>query len=252
MKKEPANLIKTRSFELAIYAKGSPDAEKLALILPGRLDTKDYIHMNSHVNTLASLGFYAVSFDPPFSWESPGNTDNYSTTNYLKAVNEVIEYFGSKPTLLVGHSRGGATAMLTAAKNPNVIGVVLAMANYGVPTPPDPNRIQGNIVVENRDLPPGAERTVEQKEFSLPLSYFEDANQYNPAESLKEFSGPKLIICGTQDSFISPEKVREVYSILSEPKTLVELNTEHDYRLHPEMIQAVDQAITQFIQTSVK
>src|SRR5882672_1902530 len=128
--------IKTPNFELAVYAKGDPDAPRLAVVLPGRLDTKDYVHMTSHVNYLADKGFYAVSFDPPFTWESPGDVRNYSTTNYIRAVNEVIEYFGNKPTMVVGHSRGGAVAQLVSS-NPNIKGLILAMASYGSPTPPD-------------------------------------------------------------------------------------------------------------------
>lgn len=33
-------MVKTSSFELAVYKKGDADAEKLALCLPGRLDTQ--------------------------------------------------------------------------------------------------------------------------------------------------------------------------------------------------------------------
>lgn len=100
-------LIKTESFNLAVYQKGSPDSKKLALVLPGRLDTKDYPHMRSHVDFLASKGYLALSFDPPGSWESEGDISLYLTTNYLKAVKELINHFGNKPTLLIGHSRGG-------------------------------------------------------------------------------------------------------------------------------------------------
>ena len=37
-------LVKTKSFELAIYKKGDQNSPKLAIIIPGRLDTKDYSH----------------------------------------------------------------------------------------------------------------------------------------------------------------------------------------------------------------
>lgn len=247
MKKEPANLIKTSSFELAIYAKGDESSDKLTLVLPGRLDTKDYIHMTSHVDLLASLGFYAISFDPPYSWESPGDIKNYSTTNYIKAVNELIEYYGNKPALLVGHSRGGAVSIL-ASSNPNVKALALLMANYGNTTEPSPREIRGNYAVSMRDIPPGSSRTQDQKEFLLPLSYFKDSKQYHPAMELAKFKGPKLIICGTNDLFIPPEKVKEVYDSLSEPKMFLELNTEHDYRLSADMIEQANTAIKEFVE----
>ena len=101
-------MIKTKNFKLAIYSGGNEDANKIALVLPGRLDTKDYVHMTSHVDFLAERGYYALSFDMPGTWESPGNIAEYTTTNYIKAVNELVDYLGNKPTLLLGHSRGGA------------------------------------------------------------------------------------------------------------------------------------------------
>ena len=57
------NLLKTESFELACNIQGSETAGELALVLPGRLDTKDYPHMKSHVEYLASRGYLALSFD---------------------------------------------------------------------------------------------------------------------------------------------------------------------------------------------
>jgi len=237
-------IIKTPSFELAVYVKGDENAEKLALVLPGRLDTKDYAHMVSHVNHLAGHGYYAVSFDPPGTWESPGGLSLYTTTSYAKAVNELIETLGSRPTLLVGHSRGGAVAMLSS-DNPNVEGLILAMANYGTPTPPEPKRMQGDILIEYRDLPPGSRSPT--KTFRLPLAYFKDVGIHKPADALKKFDGPKLMICGTYDKYIASEKVREIYESLRPPKEFLELDVDHDYRHHPDLIEEVNQAVTKFI-----
>ena len=65
------NIIKTKTFELAAYTKGDQNSPKLALVLPGRLDTKDYIHNTSLVDYLSRRGYFALSFDPPGTWESP-------------------------------------------------------------------------------------------------------------------------------------------------------------------------------------
>lgn len=238
--------VETPSFKLAVYARGDSNASKLALVLPGRLDTKDYAHMRGHVDFLAKKGYFALSFDPPGSWESPGRIEDYTTTTYIKAVNELIEHFGNKPTLLVGHSRGRAVTILAAVNNKNVTGVVPIMATYGAPSSPSPEDIKVGAHISFRDLPPGDTKTAEQKKFVLPLSYFADGQKYNPAEALKDFIGPKLLICGTQDEFTKPERVKEVYDLLAEPKMFLELNTEHDYRYNPDMIKKVNEAIGDF------
>src|SRR3989344_8097436 len=125
--------IRTQFFELAANIKGNKDSKKLALALPGRLDTKDYACFTSHIEYLARKGFLAVSFDPPGTWESPGGIELFTTTNYIKAVNELIEYFGNKPTFLLGHSRGAAVSILAGTANPHVKGFVAIMAAYDGP-----------------------------------------------------------------------------------------------------------------------
>ena len=87
--------IKTKSFELAISTRGEKNSTRLAIAIPGRLDTKDYLNFTSHIEYLANRNFLAVAFDPPGTWESRGEIESYTTTNYLKAVDELIEHFGN-------------------------------------------------------------------------------------------------------------------------------------------------------------
>lgn len=240
-------LIKTPSFELAIYAKGDPNSLKLAIVIPGRLDTKDYIHNTSLVDLLATKGYYALSFDPLGTWESPGSIELFTTTNYIKAINELIELFGNKPTLLLGHSRGGTTAILSAA-NPSVTGIVVIMASYGKPSAPSsPQSIQMGFDMHYRDLPPGTSKTKEQKEFALPISYFKDGEQYNPTAALQNYNKPKLLIYGDQDEWTPVARVKEVYDSIPNPKALHEVKSGHDYRRHAEAVTEVNNIISDFV-----
>src|SRR3989344_2880317 len=225
-------MIKTKSFELAVNAKGDEKSKKNAILLPGRLDTKDYANFVSHLEYLASKGFYAVAFDPPGTWGSPGGIELFTTTNYLKAVNELIEYFGNKPTLLLGHSRGGNVTIL-ASTNPHVIGIILVMSSYEAPTPPE--SAKNGIQMEHRDLPPGNVRTKEQKEFALPLNYFKDGKKFNPLTILREYRRPKLLFSGTDDKYYTPEEIQEIYESIPGPKMLHEINSDHSYRRHPKI-----------------
>jgi len=241
------SLIKTKSFTLAINSRGNQNSDKLAIVLPGRLDTKDYSCFDSHIEYLANKGFFAISFDPPGTWESPGGIELFTTTNHIKAVNELIEYFGNKPTFLMGHSRGGTVSILAGASNPAVIGFAPIMATYGEPTPPDPEAIRTGIKMSYRDMPPGTSKTTEQKEFALPISYFKDGEQYNVIDVLRTCTKPKLLFYGADDEFTKPERVKEVFNAIPEPKMLHELNSDHDYRYHPEIIEEVNEVVGQFL-----
>ncbi|NMC51768.1 alpha/beta hydrolase [Candidatus Kuenenbacteria bacterium] len=240
------NIIKTKSFELAILSRGDCSAPKLAILIPGRLDTKDYINFVSHAEYLTGNGFLAVAFDPPGVWGSPGGIELYTTTNYIKAINELIEYFGDKPTLLLGHSRGAAAAIL-ASSNINVIGVVSVMANFGAPTVPSGEAQGKGFEITRRDLPPGGTPTKERKEFTLPIAYWDDGKKYNTIETLKKCIKPKLIVCGTTDQFTTPDEVKNLYKMIPEPKMIKEINCNHDYRYYLGAIQEVEEALGQFL-----
>ncbi len=240
------NTVKTKSSELALYIKGDKNASRLAIVIPGRLDTKDYVAMTAAVDYLAEKGYYALSFDPPGTWESPGGIELYTTTNTQKAIEELIELYGNRPTILIGHSRGGTHAMLAGTKNPAVTHYVAIMSHSG------PSRVgmpeQGHkYILSTRDTPPGISRTTERIEFQLPLAYFEDQEQYDAKPLLKTSTKPKLFFYGTNDVLVSEKSVRETYTISAEPKMIQKIETEHDYRLHPEAINQINLAIGNFL-----
>lgn len=240
-------LIKTKSFELAILTRGDRNSDKLAVCLPGTLDTKDYVCFPSHLDYLASKGFFAVSFDPPGTWDSPGGINLFTTTNYIKAVNEVIEYFGNKQTLLLGHSRGGQVAMLAGTPSNYVAGLVLINASYSPSTLPSSETIQAGVVTKFRDLPPGEIRTKEKNKFLLPVNFFRDGEQYDSAQALRSCTKPKLIFYSTNDEFMEPEEVKEIYKSLPEPKMIHKLSCAHDYRLYSEIIDEVNEVVGKFL-----
>lgn len=242
-------IVQTKSFQIAINEYGNSTSDCVAILMPGRLDTKDYINFVKHGEFLAKNGYMAISIDPPFTWDSPGDLQNYTTSNYVRAVNELIEYFGNKTTLLLGHSRGGATAMI-ASSNPNVDAIVLINAAYGSPTPPNQKKIIDGCLPESRDIPPGDTRTEKRQNFMLPMDYFKDGNKHNPVGALKRFKGKKLLIHATHDEFCSSEEVREIYNSLAEPKSFLEIGGTHDYRLFPEVIEQINQSMLGFIRNN--
>lgn len=63
-------MIRTKSFELAANIKGDKNSERVAIVLPGRLDTKGYECFNAHLDLFAQKGYLAVCFDPPGSRDS--------------------------------------------------------------------------------------------------------------------------------------------------------------------------------------
>jgi len=243
------NLIKTKSFEIATYQRGNLNAPKLALVLPGRLDTKDYANMRSHVDFLASKGFLSLSFDPPGTWESKGVIGIYNMTNYIKAVDEIITYYGNIPTFVVGHSRGGSIAMFAGLKNEKIIAFASIFSHYSF----SQNSVNGfsdedwkvkGFKISKRDLP---NNSADEREFKLPYSFYEDQIRYNALPQLKTCKKPKLFIAGKRDTTVDPELVVEAYNKSLSPKDLEIIDSPHDYRFNQKTVSHVNVLIGKFL-----
>jgi len=247
---ETTTIITTKSFKLAVYTKGPIEADKLVLVLPGKLDTKDYRHMHAHVDFLASKGYLALSFDPPGTWESGEDNSLYTMSNYLKAVNEVIEYYGNKQTLLLGHSRGGSMAMLAGMKNKYVTHFI-AIMSHATFSPESKDQLvneewkEKGYRIHHRDTPSGY--ADENKTFKIPYSFLEDEIQYDMLKDLSKCRKPKLFIAGSRDVGAKLEMIQETYERSSEPKHFKVIDSTHRYRQHDNLINEVNGIIDDFI-----
>jgi predicted alpha/beta-hydrolase family hydrolase len=240
------HLIRTHSFKLAVYEKGDKGASKVAIVIPGRLDTKDYVHISKLVDFLANLGYYSIAFDPPGTWKSPGEISLYTSTNILLAIDELIEYYGKKPTILAGHSMGGTHAMISGCSN-NFVTHLISIFSSHKPTMVDSPKVEDEAKISYRDLPPGSVHSSEKTQFDLPYSYFEDGRQYEALALLKKCMKPKLFLYGTKDELISREEIMRSYSFSTDPKEIIPIDAPHDYRLIPEAIEKVNNAVGLFL-----
>lgn len=242
--------ITTTSFKLSIYKKGDETSAKLAIVCPGLLDPKDYPHLKSHVDYLAGRGFLALSFDPPGTWGSEGSINDYTMTNYLQAINEIIGHFGNKPTFVLGHSLGGTIAMLTAISSPRV------EAFSAIMSPPDlgmASAINKTLEQWQKESARTSYRNVKQgstekKRFDLPYAFIEDAMKYNALDGLSRIKTPKLFIVGDKDESVELEVVKDSYDISADPKELYILKSDHNYRYHPGLIDEVNEQLGIFIE----
>jgi pimeloyl-ACP methyl ester carboxylesterase len=246
-------IIATDSFKLAVYSQGNSDSAKLAVVLPGFLDTKDHPHMRSHVDFLANHGSYALSFDPPGTLESEGDISLYTMTNWLKSIEELITHFDSRPTFTMGTSRGGSMAMLAAIRDPRffAFAAVMSKASYAPDAytihPIDDWKQKGYQIFTPR-VPGNPDQ---KKEFKVPYSAVEDTQQYNMLEALGALTKPKLFIEGTNDTTVKPEVVRAAYETAAEPKQLSAVNSDHMYRRHPDVIKEVNHIVAEFLNKEI-
>ena len=234
--------------KIAAVAHQSKQADnKLAVIGPGFLDSKDYPHLVALANDLSERGYTAVRFDPLGTWDSEGDISVYTNTQYIKDFEVVIDFMlaqnNYEDILVVGHSRAGSISLFVAAQDSRVTKVISIM---GAPI----NQREGESLAKwqnqgfrliDRDIPNSTER----KQFNVPFSHVDDQAKYNNNFNLlKQIKSPKLIIAGEIDTVRPLDHMKQLYTELTELKRFVLApKIGHDYRFNPDEIKVVNRLI---------
>ena len=222
--------------------------EKLAILCPGHLDSKDYSHLVYLANDLAVLGYTVVRFDPTGTWDSDGSISDYTTTQCFVDIRSIIEYMlraeNFKDILLGGHSRGGVVSKLYAVRDPRVSVVLAIMPPYSLIRTVNKDKIEKWKVegfrTSVRDIP----NSQEKKEFKVPYSEVEDGKQYDVLNDVEKLHTPLILVAGELDDVILPEDVRLIYNKANEPKQFILLEgINHDYRHNIDEIKKVNQLV---------
>lgn len=221
--------------------------ERLAILCPGYLDSKDYKHLVGLAEALSKRGYTAVRFDPTGTWESQGDIADYTTTQYLEDIKNVLEYMleraNYKHILLGGHSRGGQVSILYAARDRRISLVLGIMPSFE-------HTMKGSRYEEwkkigagisSRDLPDNKDK---KREFSVPYSHIEDRNQYSVIKDVKRIRVPIIVLAGELDDIVPAECVKEIFDNANESKKLIIIpGIGHDYRHNDDEIKIVNQVI---------
>lgn len=226
--------------------------EKLAIICPGYLDTKDYGHLVGLANDLTEKGYTVVRFDPLGTWESEGYVSDYSVTQYLKDIGSVLEYIlhegDYKYVLLGGHSLGGMVSILYAAQDPRISAALAIMSPYSLVEKMSQDRLdkweKEGFRTSLRDMP----GTTEKIEFCVPFTHPIDAKQYNVLDVVQNLHVPLVLIAGAVDDVVQTKEVQAIFSKANEPKKMVIIDgIGHDYRHNQDEIKKVNGKILELL-----
>ena len=215
---------------------------KLALILPGYIESPDYRHLVVIDNKLKGLGFTTVRVDACNLWQT-NNGSNYSTTGYIKQVEDIISSYSSEDlteVVLIGHSLGTLVAAYIASTNNKVTKIVCLSPPIALDRS-DFKWVNG-VRTSKKDLPYNKNSF---REFSVPISFVEDRKQYSLLNSLKDLTRPILIITGENDP--SVEEVRDTVKSLKIKKYIEIKGMGHDFRQSEELCRLVADEISKFL-----
>ncbi len=218
---------------------------KLAILLPGFLDSPDYLHLITFEKGLQRLGYTVVRLDPCGLWRN-GDISHYSITNYLKDVMKVIdEHKNDNPEeiILVGHSVGGFVSIIAGERYAEVTKIIALCPPSGFDNPPVKWKGKEYRICQ-RDLP--NDRTT-SREFNVPISFAYDSFTYNAIEAIKRVDKPLMILISLEDTVVPPQDTEKLVMAAKNPYTVRLKEMGHDFRYSEKECAVVMKEIEKFL-----
>jgi putative redox protein len=172
---------------------------------------------------LADRGFAVLRFDFTGLGESEGDfagSDFSSNVGDLVAAADFLRAEREAPSLLVGHSLGGAAAIAAAAR----IVEVRAVATIGAPS--EAAHLRDTLLRENPELEGSEEAEVELagRRFRIRRELLDDLEAQNVEAVVADLGRPLLVLHATDDEIVGVEHAERLFSTARHPKSLVALD----------------------------
>ena len=172
---------------------------------------------------LAREGYAVLRFDFTGLGESQGD---FADTNFSSNVADVVaaaEHLGTEiapPSLLVGHSLGGAAVLLAAAQLPTV----KAVATIGAPA--DPEHVLHHVSSSIEEIERDGEATVSiaGRPFRVKKQFLDDLESRNMAEIVGGLRRAVMIFHSPIDEIVGIENAARIYEMAKHPKSFVSLD----------------------------
>lgn len=172
---------------------------------------------------LTNFGFGVLRFDFTGLGRSEGDFEESNFSQNIKDIEAVNDYLKNNylaPTLLIGHSLGGA-AVLKAAK---VIDNIKAVATIGAPATTTHVTHHFSEGIDQIKKEGEAEVKIGGRPFTVNKSFIEDLKSHNLKETLKNLKKPLLVLHSPQDKIVSIDNAAEIYKAAFHPKSFISLD----------------------------
>ncbi|WP_420322959.1 alpha/beta fold hydrolase [Flagellimonas sp.] len=172
---------------------------------------------------LTSNGFGVLRFDFTGLGESEGD---FADTNFsgnvgdLVAAAQFLEENYSAPTLIVGHSLGGAASIFAASE----IASIKAVATVGAPSNPVHVKHLLKSGIEEIQSEGKAVINLSGRDFTIKKQFLDDLETKSLPETAKSLRKPLLIMHSPQDDTVGIKNAEEIYVSARHPKSFVSLD----------------------------
>ena len=195
--------------------------------------SKDYIATSRISKSLAEHNICVFRFDFTGLGESEGQ---FHETNFSSNVNDLVcaaqflakEY--TPPSLLIGHSLGGAAVLFAAEKIKSVKGVVTLNA------PCNPQHVQQHFeaLIPTMMAQGFANVTIGGRSFKVTSQFLTDLNEQNTSKKLQDFQGALLVCHAPLDTVVGVEQAAHIFFQAKHPKSFISLDKADHLLTNPE------------------
>lgn len=172
---------------------------------------------------LTSQGFGVLRFDFTGLGESDGD---FADTNFSGNVEDLVsaaDYLRENyeaPTLLIGHSLGGAAVIFAAAEIPSV----RALATIGAPSNPTHVKHLLRSGIDQIEAEGKAVVNLSGRDFTIKKQFLDDLESQSLPKVAQHLRKPLLIMHSPQDATVEIKNAEEIYVAARHPKSFVSLD----------------------------
>ena len=185
--------------------------------------TKNLTAIKNIGRALTQAGFGVLRFDFTGLGESGGDFEN---TNFSGNVDDLVEaaQFLEKtyaaPTLLIGHSLGGAAAIFAAARIPSIKAVVV------INSPSHPSHVTNLLKSSTAEIARNGKAKVNLGgvNFTIKKQFLDDLENKLLEAVVDNFKKALLILHSPQDTIVGIKNAEEIYKWAHHPKSFVSLD----------------------------
>lgn len=172
---------------------------------------------------LNNKGIAVLRFDFTGLGESEGDFENTNFSSNIQDLIAAADYLTQHykaPSILIGHSLGGA-AVLFAGKQ---IESIKAVATIGAPSSPDHVQHLFKSDIEEIKKTGIAEILIGGRPFTVKKEFLDDIEAKSMEYTVKELRKPLLVIHSPQDNTVGIQNAKEIYHHAHHPKSFISID----------------------------
>jgi uncharacterized OsmC-like protein/pimeloyl-ACP methyl ester carboxylesterase len=225
MKSQKLNIQNAKGFQLQAYLElpANQKPKRFAIFAHCFTCNSNFNPVKNISRALTSHGFGVVRFDFTGLGKSEGEfADSYFSANVadLLAVSDYMKEHYESPSLLVGHSLGGAAVIVAASK----LESVKAVATIGAPATTEHIKKHFSHHVQEIAQKGDVEVNIGGRPFKINQEFVDDFDKTDLPEITKNLRKPILIMHAPFDKIVGIENAHQLYQAAHHPKSFISLN----------------------------